>query len=72
MSDPRDQRFSSWRKSTRSGSANGNCVEVAFAADGSVGVRDSKHATGPILEFPSTQWAAFIHSVQSGEFDHQG
>jgi hypothetical protein len=47
-----------WRKSTRSGEA-GNCVEVAHT-DQVVGVRDSKHPTGPILIFPTTPWTTFL------------
>ena len=40
--------YSVWRKSTRSGPNNGNCVEVGFAADGAViGIRDTKQAGDP-------------------------
>ncbi len=65
------QTYTGWRKSSRSGSANGNCVEVGFAPDGSVGVRDSKNQTGPILEFTPLTWAAFIYGVRAGDFDRQ-
>jgi hypothetical protein len=65
-----DPKFVNWRKSSRSGSANGNCVEVAFAADGTVGLRDSKHQAGPVLEFSSQEFAIFLGGVQDGEFDH--
>ena len=42
------RKFTSWKKSSFS-SGGDNCVEVAFAADGSVGVRDSKQkGLGPI------------------------
>ncbi len=34
--------FAGWRKSTRSGGGD-NCVEVATATDGHIGVRDSKN-----------------------------
>ena len=53
-----------WRKSTRSGGAGGDCVE--FAADlapGLVGVRDSKHADGPILRFTPAAWRSFVLTV---------
>ena len=63
-------KFVGWRKSTLS-SAGDNCVEIAFAADGSVGVRDSKqHGLGPVLEFTPGEWTAFLGGVRGGEFDH--
>ncbi len=55
-----------WRKSVLSG-PNG-CVEVAFI-DGRVAVRDSKNQHGPMLEFTSFEWQAFIGGVRHGEFD---
>ncbi len=60
--------FTNWRKSRRS-SGGDNCVEVAFAADGSVGVRDSKNPTGSVLTFTSAEWEAFTGGVRDGEFD---
>jgi Domain of unknown function (DUF397) len=61
--------FTSWKKSSLS-SGGDNCVEVAFAADGSVGVRDSKQkGLGPILEFTPAEWEAFLGGVAEGEFD---
>jgi Domain of unknown function (DUF397) len=63
-------KFTNWRKSTRS-SGGDNCVEVAIAGDGSVGVRDSKqHGLGPVLDFTPTEWEAFVSGVKDGEFDH--
>jgi hypothetical protein len=52
-----------WRKSSYSGSGNGGCVEVALATQ-AVGVRDSKHATGPTLIFPADRWHAFLTRVR--------
>ncbi|GIJ42758.1 DUF397 domain-containing protein [Micromonospora andamanensis] len=49
-----------WRKSTRSSSNGGACVEVADNLPGVVGVRDSKDQTGPVLTFPPTAWQAFL------------
>jgi hypothetical protein len=61
-------KFTNWRKSRRSGGGD-NCVEVAFAADETVGVRDSKDSTGPVLEFSPSEWVAFTGGVRDGEFD---
>ena len=47
-----------WRKSSYSGGANTECVEVAFAPE-VVGVRDSKN-TAPRLAFTPTAWRAFL------------
>ncbi|WP_328375766.1 DUF397 domain-containing protein [Micromonospora zamorensis] len=59
-------RFTKWRKSTRSD--DGNCVEVANAVDGTIGVRDSKDVTGPILEFRPATWSAFTGGLRAGSF----
>jgi hypothetical protein len=61
-------KYTTWRKSRRSGGGD-NCVEVAIAGDGTVGVRDSKDPAGPVLEFTLAEWAAFTGGVQDGEFD---
>jgi hypothetical protein len=61
--------FIHWRKSSRS-SGGDNCVEVAPATNGSVGIRDSKQrGSGPVLEFTSGEWAHFVGSTKTGEFD---
>lgn len=44
----------------------GNCVEVAGLGP-AVAVRDSKDADGPVLEFTSGQWRAFVSGVKAGE-----
>ncbi len=59
--------FTGWHKSSYS-NANGGCVEVA-TADALVGVRDSKHPTGPVLVFTPQEWSAFLAGVRRGEFD---
>ncbi|GLY98804.1 DUF397 domain-containing protein [Actinoplanes sp. NBRC 103695] len=61
-------KFTNWRKSRRSGGGD-NCVEVAFADDGTVGVRHSKKRNGAVLEFTPGEWAAFTGGVRDGEFD---
>ena len=54
-----------WRKSSRS-AANGGCVEVG-AAQPIVGVRDTKqHGEGPVLEFPTSAWQAFVSDMKTG------
>ncbi|SCL69339.1 DUF397 domain-containing protein [Micromonospora peucetia] len=49
-----------WRKSTRSGSSGGECVEVADNLPGVVAVRDSKDPAGPALTFAPAAWTAFL------------
>ncbi|MFC8846288.1 MULTISPECIES: DUF397 domain-containing protein [unclassified Micromonospora] len=51
-----------WRKSTRSGSNGGDCVEVADNLPGLVAVRDSKNPAGPSLTFTPTAWTTFVRS----------
>ncbi|KUL39298.1 DUF397 domain-containing protein [Actinoplanes awajinensis] len=58
-----------WRKSTRSGSNGGNCVEVAGNLPGIVAVRDSKDPGGPALTFAPGEWTAFLAGVKDGEFN---
>jgi hypothetical protein len=51
-----------WRKSTYSGGANNNCVEVG--SDSGVHVRDTKNnGAGPELIFASTAWTQFLASL---------
>ncbi|QIS08665.1 DUF397 domain-containing protein [Nocardia arthritidis] len=56
-----------WFKSRRS-SGDGNCVEVAFAANSLVGVRDSKNPSGPVLVFTADEWLAFTDAMAAGVF----
>jgi hypothetical protein len=57
-----------WVKSGRSGPTGGNCVEVAFLADGEVAVRNSRHPAGPALVFTAMEWDAFVGGAKDGEF----
>lgn len=58
-----------WRKSSRSnGNGGANCVEVAVAGT-SIGVRDSKNAAGPILQFTHNDWTSFVDGTKHGRFD---
>lgn len=59
-----------WRKSSRSGGGNSNCVQVAALSGGRFGIRDSKAgACGPILMFDQLCFQAFITATKSGAFD---
>ncbi|MET8530317.1 DUF397 domain-containing protein [Micromonospora sp. NPDC005172] len=49
-----------WRKSTKSGSNGGNCVEVADNLSGVVLVRDTKDRDGATLAFEPAQWRGFV------------
>ncbi|GAB2704952.1 DUF397 domain-containing protein [Nocardia thraciensis] len=55
-----------WFKSSRSAGRT-ECVEVAWLAEGKVGVRDSKHPTGPALIFTPGEWDAFTASMRDSE-----
>ncbi|MFE7799975.1 DUF397 domain-containing protein [Nocardia sp. NPDC057440] len=57
-----------WFKSSRS-SGTQDCVEIAHLDRGMVGVRDSKNPTGPALVFTPSEWDAFTHGLNDGEFD---
>ncbi|MEV1239327.1 DUF397 domain-containing protein [Nonomuraea sp. NPDC049750] len=61
-----------WRKSSRSGSNGGQCVEVASNISGIVAVRDSKDRGGPVLTFTPDEWRAFLGGAKDGEFDQLG
>jgi hypothetical protein len=64
-----DEIFTNRRKSTFS-SAGDNCVEIGFAADGRVALRDTEmDGHGPLLVFRADEWSAFLDGVRSGEFD---
>ncbi|MET8001157.1 DUF397 domain-containing protein [Nonomuraea glycinis] len=64
----RELQTATWRKSTRSRSNGGNCVEVAELSGRRRGVRDSKNPVGPALIFTAGEWDAFIRGVKNGEF----
>jgi hypothetical protein len=55
-----------WRKSSRSGSNGGNCVEVARNLSGVVAVRDSKNPDGPKVTFGPEAWRTFTSGLKAG------
>ncbi|MEW1551814.1 DUF397 domain-containing protein [Streptomyces tsukubensis] len=58
-----------WRKSSHSGSGEGQCVEIADLMGSShdgIAVRDSKNPDGPALLFAPSAFAAFITGTRSG------
>jgi len=59
MTEPR------WRKSSRSSTNQGNCVEVADNLPGRVLVRDSKDRSGPVLTFGPEVWRGFVEFAKS-------
>ncbi|WP_422734904.1 DUF397 domain-containing protein [Micromonospora sp. WMMD558] len=60
-----DLSSATWRKSSRSGSSGGNCVEVADNLPGMVAVRDSKDPAGPALTFPPAAWRTFVADLSA-------
>ncbi len=53
-----------WFKSSYSGGADDNCVEVRFTVS-EVGVRDSKNPDAATLHITPTTWTAFLASLTS-------
>ncbi|MFE7622379.1 DUF397 domain-containing protein [Streptomyces sp. A0958] len=54
-----------WRKSSYSGGANGDCLEVA-AGHATVPVRDSKTPAGPAIAFSPAGWSSFVTALKDG------
>ncbi|MFE9251815.1 DUF397 domain-containing protein [Streptomyces sp. NPDC007088] len=56
-----------WRKSSSSGNNGGECVEIADPTpSGTVPVRDSKRADGPVPLIGATAYSRWIKSSYSG------
>lgn len=51
-----------WRKSTYSGGANGNCVEVGSASG--ILVRDTTSRGSGFIKFSSMAWDEFIATLK--------
>jgi hypothetical protein len=57
-----------WFTSSFSGGNEGNCVEVAFAPDGGVVVRDTKDRARHPHRHTQAAWREFLAAVRAGEF----
>ncbi|TDC91232.1 DUF397 domain-containing protein [Actinomadura sp. 7K507] len=57
-----------WRKSAKSGSEGGTCVEVADMND-DVAVRDSKDPEGPRLAFGRAAFGVLARDIRAGRYD---
>lgn len=58
-----EERELTWRKSSRSGTNGGGCVEVAALPD-AVMVRDSKDPHGPIMAVAPNDWQRFLAALR--------
>jgi uncharacterized protein DUF397 len=52
-----------FRKSNRSSTNGGQCVEVG-ARPGVIGVRDSKNPGAGLIELPAAAWTGFIEGMK--------
>ncbi|MFI6013079.1 DUF397 domain-containing protein [Streptomyces sp. NPDC051243] len=68
MTGQADLGAAEWVKSSFS-SGGDNCVEVAFGAGETVGVRDSKVLPGPLLAVAGEAFVAFLNGIKDGRLD---
>ncbi|RMI42424.1 DUF397 domain-containing protein [Actinomadura harenae] len=61
--------MSEWRKSSRSGSEGGDCVELARLHPEAVGVRDSKDPEGPRLALGPSVARCLADAIRAGQYD---
>jgi hypothetical protein len=57
------RNYTNWRKSSHS-NPDGECVEVARATDGTIGIQDSKNP-GPHLELTPDEWRALLSRLRT-------
>ncbi len=60
--------IAAWRKSSFSND-QGQCVETAALANGTIAVRNSNHTESGVILFTRAEMAAWIKGCQAGEFD---
>lgn len=54
-----------WRRSSRSSSNGGNCVEIAdLPGDAQTFIRDSKDRSGPVLRVSHSEFRDFLASLR--------
>ncbi|RJQ66836.1 DUF397 domain-containing protein [Pseudonocardiaceae bacterium YIM PH 21723] len=53
-----------WRKSSRSGGDQPNCVEMAWDGNTQL-LRDSKNASGPVLRFRAATMTVFLNDIKA-------
>ncbi|MFI5833283.1 DUF397 domain-containing protein [Micromonospora sp. NPDC051300] len=56
-----------WKKSTRSGTSGGDCVEVADNLPGVVLIRDTKDRDGGTLHVTPASWRAFVSLTKQSD-----
>ncbi|POM26749.1 hypothetical protein BTM25_11550 [Actinomadura rubteroloni] len=59
-----------WRKSSRSGTQRGDCVEVADLAAQTIGVRDSKNPALGHLTLTPENFGGLLADIKRGTLDH--
>jgi hypothetical protein len=59
-----------WRKASRSGQANGGCVEIAGNMPGVTAIRDSKRPEDGAHIVRREAFAAFLADVKDGRYDN--
>ncbi|MFJ5952234.1 DUF397 domain-containing protein [Streptomyces noursei] len=58
-----------WRKSTRSGPQQADCLEIQLTDDGQVAIGDSKARERGAFLFTPGGWNSFVAAVKQGQVD---
>ncbi|MFB9674775.1 DUF397 domain-containing protein [Streptosporangium vulgare] len=62
-------KSAAWRKATKSGSDQGDCLEAAPLSGGRVGPRDTEAPERAPFVVSASVWDAFVDGAKKGEFD---